>query len=317
MPISNEYLEQVAARTHFQKGILEKSYHLVELLRDCNLHPLLKDDIVLKGGTAINFLYFEYPRLSVDLDFNFIGGATKQEKDGKQSGVQEAVKSIFRSKRYEIEETGGYGQDSYLLRFTNVAGNQERIKVEINYLSRIPVLGVEKRSLLQPFAGEGFKASTLKAEELFAGKLVALMDRGAARDLYDVFAMVRHGLRLNFSLMRKLFIFQGCLVRSDFRTFSPKAIAEFTDSEVKRNLLPLLRKNERYQARDLITVVKPYIEKLMRFTQKEQAYIAKFFDGTYDPALLFNGRVNCEQLVRHPMVEWKLRHVREWRGRRR
>lgn len=315
MSVSNEVLEQVAARTNFQKGILEKAYRLVELLQDFNQHPLLRNDIVLKGGTAINFLYFEYPRLSVDLDFNFIGGVTKQEKDGKQPGINEAVKSIFRSKRYEARETGVYGQDSYLLSFTNTAGNRDRIKVEINYLSRIPVLGVEKRDLLQPFAGEGFKVSTLKAEELFSGKLVALMDRGAARDLYDIFIVIRQGLPLNFSLMRKLFIFQGCLVRSDFRKFSPEAIAEITDTEVKRNLLPLLRKAERYRAGELVTVVKPYIEKLMQFTKEEQAYIAKFFDGTYDPTLLFGHEVDRERIMHHPMVEWKLQHVRQWIGK--
>ncbi|MBI3609640.1 MAG: nucleotidyl transferase AbiEii/AbiGii toxin family protein [Nitrospirae bacterium] len=315
MSVSDEVLERVAARTNFQKGILEKAYRLVELLRDCNQHPLLRNDIVLKGGTAINFLYFEYPRLSVDLDFNFIGGVTKQEKDGKQPGIHEAVKSIFRSKRYEVRETGVYGQDSYLLSFTNTAGNRDRIKVEINYLSRIPVLGVEKRDLLQPFAGEGFKVSTLKAEELFSGKLVALMDRGAARDLYDIFIVIRQGLPLNFSLMRKLFIFQGCLVRSDFRKFSPEAIAGITDTEVKRNLLPLLRKAERYRAGELVTVVKPYIEKLMQFTKEEQAYITKFFDGTYDPTLLFGHEVDRERIMRHPMVEWKLQHVRQWKGK--
>lgn len=315
MFVSNEYLEEVAARTNFQKAILEKAYRLVELLRDCNHHPLLKDDIVLKGGTAINFLYFEYPRLSVDVDFNFIGGVTKQEKDGKQPGIQEALQAIFRSKRYEVRETGTYGLDSYLLTYTNAAGNRDRIKVEINYLARIPVLGVEKRDLLQPFAGEGFKVSTLKAEELFAGKLVALMDRGAARDLYDIFMVVRKKFQMNFSLARKLFIFQGCLVRTDFRKFSPKAIAGMTDNEVKRNLLPLLRKGERYRARDLMTVVKPYVEKLMQFTRKEQDYIAKFFDGIYEPALLFDDRVNCERIMHHSMVEWKLQHVREWKGK--
>jgi hypothetical protein len=47
-------------------------------------------------------------------------------------------------------------------------------------------------------------------------------------------------------------------------------------------------------------VVKPYVEKLMQFTRKEQDYIAKFFDGIYEPALLFDDRVNCKRILHHP-----------------
>ena len=41
--------------------------------------PYLSDRLALKGGTAINlFCTDQFPRLSVDLDFNYIGAADRQ-----------------------------------------------------------------------------------------------------------------------------------------------------------------------------------------------------------------------------------------------
>jgi len=45
----------------------------VYVLRTIFAEPFLRDNLTLKGGTALNFIYFDLPRLSVDLDFNLTG----------------------------------------------------------------------------------------------------------------------------------------------------------------------------------------------------------------------------------------------------
>ena len=50
---------------------------------------------------------------------------------------------------------------------------------------------------------------------------------------------------------------------------------------------------------------------------REQTYTTQFFDGTYDPSLLFDDQVNCGRIMCHPTVKWKLQHLmREWKGKR-
>lgn len=310
--ISKGYLESVSARTNFHRDTLEKLYRLVDLLKDFNEHPILKEAIILKGGTAINFSYFDYPRLSVDLDFNFIGGISKIEKDEKKPKVRRALGDIFKFKKYRvIEDTRNYALDTYFLAFTNSVGNTDRIKVEVNYLSRIPILDAEKRNFSHPFSENKLKVNTLKAEELFAGKFVALLDRGAARDLYDIYNLIKTNLQLNEALMKKLFIFFGCLIRTDFRSLSPDSIGHIGDNEIKRTLLPLLRKNEKITVQDLTDVVMPYLSKLFFFQDEEKEYITNFFSASFTPALLFKDSVLEERAAKHPMVEWKLRHITE------
>lgn len=72
LKISDFELRQEAKAHGYRPEMLEKVYHLLELLEEFMAVPYLSDRLVLKGGTAINlFCTDQFPRLSVDLDFNY------------------------------------------------------------------------------------------------------------------------------------------------------------------------------------------------------------------------------------------------------
>ncbi len=71
--LTREELMREAAASGFQPEPLEKVIHLLELLEALRSHPFLKDRVALKGGTALNVFLFDLPRLSVDIDLNYIG----------------------------------------------------------------------------------------------------------------------------------------------------------------------------------------------------------------------------------------------------
>ncbi|MCK5492285.1 MAG: nucleotidyl transferase AbiEii/AbiGii toxin family protein, partial [Candidatus Omnitrophica bacterium] len=54
-------------RTGFRAHLLEKDYYLTLILSRINE---LSDDLIFKGGTCINKIYYSYYRLSEDLDFS-------------------------------------------------------------------------------------------------------------------------------------------------------------------------------------------------------------------------------------------------------
>ena len=69
-----------AARANgFNEEVVEKVFHLMRLLNVLNKHPYLKGKWVLKGGTALNLFVLRHPRLSVDIDLNYVG-ALEREK---------------------------------------------------------------------------------------------------------------------------------------------------------------------------------------------------------------------------------------------
>jgi predicted nucleotidyltransferase component of viral defense system len=79
MRLTANELAREAAATGFQTEPLEKVILLLELLEAIRSHPFLKERVVLKGGTALNVFRFEVPRLSVDIDLNYIGAV---DRDG-------------------------------------------------------------------------------------------------------------------------------------------------------------------------------------------------------------------------------------------
>ena len=75
MSPSFEYLERCAAETGFVVGTLEKVARLGEFAGDVGRRAFLREVLLLKGGTALKLGYGAPTRLSVDLDFNYIGAA--------------------------------------------------------------------------------------------------------------------------------------------------------------------------------------------------------------------------------------------------
>ena len=63
--------------TGFQPEFLEKTFHLLALLDAVNSHPFLRGKLALKGGTALNLFVFDVPRLSVDIDLNYVGAESR------------------------------------------------------------------------------------------------------------------------------------------------------------------------------------------------------------------------------------------------
>lgn len=312
---TKEYFERFSKETNFHRDTLEKAYRLEQLLKEINRHPELREGLVLKGGTAINFLYFRYPRLSVDLDFNFIAGIEKEEKDKESPKIDEALRTIFKFERYECESISEYGLKKYFLKYVNSSGNIDRVKVEINFLQRLTLLGAEKRSFTSPFNESDLVVNTLKGPELFAGKILALIDRLAPRDLYDIYILLREEVKPDKILLKKIFIFFGCLSRNDFRDYHPNDIERISERDIKRKLLPLLRKDEPLKIDDMIQTVRPFLNEIFNFTSEELEYIDRFFKGDFKPEILFGKLLNSVNLERHPMVIWKQRHLKNWLAR--
>lgn len=315
MEVDRKFIINTSKATDFQPDIIEKAYRLILLLKEINNHPVLSKELLLKGGTAINFVYLSLPRLSVDLDFNFIGGPTKEEKDLRREDIKRYLEAIFSFSKYQIKERSKYGLHQFFLSYENSAANTDIVKLEVNYLMRVSLLPGEEKKLRSPFFKNlDIVTKTLSLEENYGGKIKALVTRGAARDLFDVYSLLKAGVKFKKPLLKKVFVFLGCLDRSDFREFSPDSIDSITEKEIKTDLLPLLRKGVTPSRAKMIKDVKPFLEDMLTLNKHEKEYVNSFFKGEYNPELLFAKEeiVDLESLKNHPMALWKQQHINEW-----
>ena len=80
MPTYNKAdLAMAASRYGFQRDTFEKVLRLKKILEYCQEEKLPKEHLVLKGGTAINLAVFALPRLSVDIDMDYIPNDSRED----------------------------------------------------------------------------------------------------------------------------------------------------------------------------------------------------------------------------------------------
>ncbi len=314
MQVDREFIKSISQKENFQPDIIEKIYRLILLLQEISKHPILDKGLLLKGGTAINFMYLSIPRLSIDLDFDFIGAVEKNEKDEGRKDIKKGLESIFKYFNYRIREKSTYGLHQFFLRFINSAGNNDLIKLEVNYLLRISLLSCYKKPIkMSFFKNENFAINTLSLEEIYAAKIKALLERTAARDLFDVYSLVSEKIKIDKNILRKLFIFFGCISKKDFRKFSIENVNKITEKDIRDNLMPLMRKGKNISKSKMVSGVKHLIEKLFIFCDNEKKYIDNFYKGIYSPELLFADKkiIDIVGLKNHPMVLWKQMSIKK------
>src|SRR5260370_17160660 len=95
MQTSERELMREANETRFRPEIMEKVWHLMAILDGISVHPFLKDRLFLKGGTALNLFFFDLPRLSVDIDLNYVGQLDRQEMLLDRPEVEKTLEAIF------------------------------------------------------------------------------------------------------------------------------------------------------------------------------------------------------------------------------
>ena len=310
-----------AQRLGFITAPFEKMSRLAEILRFLNETDGLREALALKGGTAINLTVFDLPRLSVDIDLDFGVNLDREETRDRRNKINDLLELYMAAEGYVKKQKSKrtYILDSYVYSYTNVAGNSDNIKVEINYSLRAHVFpAVDSASRISE-AFDPFAIRTLSPIEIFASKIVALSDRAAPRDLYDLNNMVHHGLfnETDIGMLRKCAVFYMA-VAGDItaRGLSFERMDDITPHKIRTGLSPMLRRAERFDVEAARTRVTAFLNEHMALTEKEAAFLQNFTSGRYEPQLLFEDEGIVKRIADHPMVVWRLQHIRGDRGAR-
>ena len=102
MRVSLERLALDAEATGFHPDLLEKVVQLLGLLEAIRSHPFLMGKLALKGGTALNLFVFDVPRLSVDIDLNYVGAETTESMLDERPLIEEAIQAVFSREDFGI-----------------------------------------------------------------------------------------------------------------------------------------------------------------------------------------------------------------------
>ena len=281
-----------------------------EILKFISEHDYLKEHLVLKGGTAINMTIFNLPRLSVDIDLDYIPNCARDEMMDVREEITEIIKLYIQDEGYQISPASrfSFSLDAFILQYINAGGNRDSIKIEINYSLRAHIFQPVKRKVLTDVFDDEWEVLTLDAKEIFAAKTNALLSRAAARDLYDFCNMVYYGLfdEEELDMFRKCIIFYNTISQETVnKSFDVSAIDRLDFGKIKRDLFPVLRKKENFDLESQKKNVKKYLNEIMGVTERELQYMTEFENKSYRPELLFDDAEIVERISEHPMAIWK------------
>ena len=321
MPMYNKTtLSQKAKELSVVRDTFEKVCRLRDVLRFFDESNLLRNNLALKGGTAINLLFFNLPRLSVDIDLDFCENLSREEMLLQRNKIGEILGKYMMAEGYSLspKSKNPHSLDSFIYDYMNSAGMKDNIKIEINYSLRSHVLPTSKIKLKSEIFDGDFEVNTISPIEIYASKTVALMTRAAARDLYDLNYMVRYGIfdENQLEIYRKCVIFYLAVATETPPTsLSFSAIETITAHKIMTDLKPVIRDRDAFVLEDAQKSVKTFLEETLYISEKELEFLQKFKHGYYRPELLFDNEEILDRIAEHPMALWKTAKNRD-RGER-
>ena len=102
--ISPDRLSAEAGATGFREDVLEKVAHLLGLLDALRSHPFLEGKPTLKGGTALNLFVFDVPRLSVDIDLNYLGAESRDAMLEERPRIEDGMLAVFQREAFDVRQ---------------------------------------------------------------------------------------------------------------------------------------------------------------------------------------------------------------------
>ena len=319
MSVSLQFLQRSAAETGFRSEALEKVIRLGELAGDMGRHPFLGAVLALKGGTALNLCFGTPNRLSVDLDFNYIGDASREKMQADRPHVEEAVEQLAQRRGYRIQRSAdAFAGRKLYLTYGSVLGHQDRIETDLNFLFRTPIGTTELRELWQPGGLDRPVLPVVSLDELCIGKLLACLDRAAVRDAWDVARLPDiAGNSLSSRLFRSRLVALSAILDHPLETYERRMMEErIDDRSIAEQLVPMLSGSESPEVTGLVERAWAVVEPFVKLTPQEREYTAAIQRGELRTDLVFTDDPEAgKRLGGHPAIQWKLLNVREHMAR--
>jgi len=318
---SRETLQRLASETGYQPGTLEKVLRLLDVLQEIAADPVLRDSFALKGGTALNVFHLNLDRLSVDIDLNYVGALDRAAMLAERPEIEAALGRLLAAQGYQIRrQPGEHAGGKWIARHASALGGQGALELDINFMMRQPLFGTQRMDSVALGDTRARDVLVVDRHEIVAGKMVALLDRRAARDLFDarrIFDMPE----LNWRWIKAAMLAIGAASRNDWRAASVDKIG--ADARELRQKLLICLPRAHFDASVSIEVwieettelCRTQLAPIMALTANERAFLDGVIERGDVDATLLNVEADIQsRIATMPMLRWKAENVRKDRS---
>jgi predicted nucleotidyltransferase component of viral defense system len=315
-PLDQNRIERWARVHRIENPTAEKVLWLTRVLHRISTSAL-QDDFALIGGSAIVFLYRDMYRFSTDLDLDFVadrhlGHRGLSQVIAREKRDQNALRDIAKTlgMTFVVRRAPKDRFVQYELSYPSLYTRRGTVELDISYRYGHSVLGIVARSwpVEDDETSASFMVNTLREEELYAGKAIAMFDikerldfpdkihlftKRKIRHLFDIYLLARDvqekRSKVNVSLFRDLFLLFGMTRIPNFEYFHGNAIGSYTDADVTADLLPVVPRGYPVPAvKDMKWTVRKFLDRFVtNYSDREHRFMEDFRAGLFRPKDLF------------------------------
>jgi antirestriction protein ArdC/predicted nucleotidyltransferase component of viral defense system len=272
---------EVFVKTGYTDKQLKDTLHLCELVHFLSESSGLKDKFAMVGGLALNTIYLPMPRISPDIDINFVGKVPPSLVNEKRAYFERELYRAMKCLGYDNTYSPRNSWGGKYLFHNEVRGKS--FEIDVSYVHREPLFPVEQREF-QVIGGllGNVRVPVKSLEEVVASKVCAETMRLKPRDALDVFNISK--------------AFPGIFETEKFRVsyitellatgFNPwadhqrgivvyeKDFGKYFAPVVNKEILAL---NPREYSREVSVEASRVLESVTKISEKEMT----FFEGVY------------------------------------
>lgn len=298
-----------AKRYGFVRDTYEKMLRLIEVLHFINHNDYLYERLALKGGTAINLLFFDLPRLSVDIDLDYTINNSREEMLKDRNTISEIIADYMEKDGYVLFDSRrkSYSLDQFIFRYQSSGGAQDNLKIEINYSLREHILTINPYEKIIEKINEEIIIKSVHPIEIFAAKINALLTRGAVRDLYDVYKLVSGAYfdDEERNILKELIVFYKIITNDPSTPFSTTGIESIDKRKMRSDLQSVISSFDPFNLENAKKDVINYLSMLGIFDYNPNVFVSKLKNGTFNANDIFKGKEFAKKGNQHPMIIWR------------
>lgn len=214
-------IKAIAAKLGLRDTQIEKDYIIGWVLKGISSNEYLNGNLIFKGGTAIRKVYIKDYRLSEDLDFTLVSGSLDASRINTE--FESICRFVYEKSRISMEirdeklhKTGNY--NFYIGYSGPLGGNIRKRDIKVDISSHELIRNKPQiRKIINKYSdlSENYELKCYAIQEIVIEKMRSLLQRSAARDLYDLWYLLE-----NENVKMQDFL-QGFRAKAEFKGYNP------------------------------------------------------------------------------------------------
>ncbi|MFH1209982.1 MAG: nucleotidyl transferase AbiEii/AbiGii toxin family protein [archaeon] len=231
--INYDRILEIISDKGFDSDHLTKDYYLTVILY------LIKDieGLYFKGGTALQKIFLNYSRLSEDLDFTLTRDVKEIIKE-----IEERIKSNLFTRITKDKDVEGFTR--LVVYYRDFSDKESFVFIDLNKRAKLSTK--PEKYAIKHFYKDNipeFSVNTLSKEEMIAEKMAAAIARNRPRDHYDLYKIIKSGIKININLVK-----EKCKQSNiEFNIIKMFNKANILKNRWDKDLVPLISENISFQ----------------------------------------------------------------------